>query len=108
MFINLKNFKNKLADLLDGYSDLKEQAKAKIVEQAKEDLEGYKKKEVVDALVIKGLKALAEKLASPILTIVIDYLIARVPVMTQRIYDHLKERVEGITTEKGKKKNGEK
>ena len=107
MFINLKNFKNKLAELLDGYSDLKEQAKEKIVQQAKEDLEGYKKKEVVDALVIKGLKALGEKLASPLLTIVIEYLIARVPVMTQKIYDHLKERVDGIT-EKGKKKNGEK
>ena len=107
MFINLRNFKNKLADLLDGYSDLKQQAKEKIVEQATADLEGYKKKEVVDALVIKGLKALAEKLGSPLLTIVIDYLIARVPALTQRIYDHLKERVEGIT-EKGKKKNGEK
>lgn len=105
MFINLKNFKNKLADLLDSYSDLKEQAKAKIVEQAKEDLEGYKKKEVVDALVVKGLKALATKLASPLLTLIIDYLIARVPVMTQKIYDHLKERVDGITKDK---ENGEK
>ncbi len=107
MFINLKNFKNKLADLLDGYSDLKEQAKEKIVEQASEDLAGYKKKEVVDALVVRGLKALAEKLASPLLTIIIDYLILRVPTMTQRIYDHLKARVDGITKDRDKE-NGEK
>lgn len=109
MFINLKNFKNKLADLLDGYSDLKEQAKEKIVDQASENLAGYKKKEVVDALVIKGLKALATKLSSPLLTIVIDYLILRVPAMTQKIYDHLKERVDGITVKDGEnKENGEK
>lgn len=109
MFINLKNFKGKLADLLDGYSDLKEQAKEKIVEQASEDLSGYKKKEVVDALVVKGLKALSDKLGSPLLTIVIDYLILRVPAMTQKIYDHLKERVDGITVkDKETKGNGKK
>lgn len=107
MFINLKNFKNKFSELLDGYSDLKEQAKEKIVEQASEDLAGYKKKEVVDALVVRGLKALSEKLASPLLTVIIDYLILRVPTMTQKIYDHLKARVDGITKDRDKE-NGEK
>lgn len=107
MFINLKNFKQKLGVLLDGYSDIKDQAKDKIIEQASENLAGYKKKEVVDALVVRGLKALAEKLASPLLTVIIDYLILRVPTMTQKIYDHLKARVDGITKDRDKE-NGEK
>ena len=82
-------------------------AKKQDIKECEKHLKNYKTIDSIDALVVKGLKALAEKLASPLLTIVIEYLIARVPVMTQKIYDHLKERVEGIT-EKGKKKNGEK
>lgn len=95
MFVNLRNFKEKLGELLDGYDELKEAVKDKIIEQASEDLEGYKKKEVVDALLIKGLTALKGKHA--LLDLIIEFFIKRVPDTTQKIYDKLRAKVEGIT-----------
>lgn len=95
MYINLKNFKNKLGEVLDKYSDLKETVKDKIIEQAKEDLEGYKKKEIVDALLVKGLQALKGKNA--LIDLIVEYFISRVPKTTQKIYDKLKAKVDGIT-----------
>ena len=95
MFINFKNFKNSLGETLDKYSDLKEQAKDKIIEQATTDLAGYKKKEVVDALLIKGLTALKGK--NTLVDLIIDFLIAKVPATTQKIYDKLQAKVKGIT-----------
>lgn len=97
MFINLKNFKNRLGEVLDKYSDLKEAVKDKIIEQAKEDLEGYKKKEVVDALLVKGLQSLKGKNA--LIDLIIDYFISRVSKTTQKIYDKLKAKIDGITEE---------
>jgi len=97
MFINKNTFKTKLGELLDNYSDLKDQVKDKIIEQAKEDLEGYKKKEVVDAFLVAQLTLLKGKNA--LLDILIDFFISRVPKTTQKIYDHLKAKIEGITKE---------
>lgn len=95
MFINKETFKTKLGKVLDKYSDLKEQVKDKIIEQAKTDLEGYKKKEIVDAFLIKELGLLKGKNA--LLDILVDFFIARVPKTTQKIYDQLKIKVDGIT-----------
>lgn len=95
MFINLKNFKNKLCEMLDRYSDLKEVAKEKIIEQATSDLAGYRKKEIVDTLLINGLKTLKGK--HKIIDFIIEYFISKVPYTTQKIYDQLKAKVSGIT-----------
>lgn len=95
MFINKETFKTKLGKILDRYSDLKDEVKDKIIEQAKTDLEGYKKKEIVDAFLVKELNLLKGKNA--LLDILVDFFISRVPKTTQKIYDQLKVKVEGIT-----------
>ena len=95
MIINKETFKTKLGKTLDKYSDLKDQVKDKIIEQAKTDLEGYKKKEIVDAFLVKELSLLKGK--NVLLDILVDFFISRVPKTTQKIYDQLKVRVEGIT-----------
>lgn len=98
MFINFKNFKEKLTNVLDRYSELREQAKDKIIEQAQEKLEGYEKKAIVDAFIIKELEVLKKTYPNVILVFIIDLLISRVPDMTQKIYDKLKAKIKGITT----------
>lgn len=98
MFINFKNFKEKLTNVLDRYSELREQAKDKIIEQAQEKLEGYEKKAIVDAFIIKELEVLKKAYPNVILVFIIDLLISRVPDMTQKIYDKLKAKIKGITT----------
>lgn len=95
MFICLKNFRSKLSEVLDKYSDLKDVVKDKIIEQATNDLAGYKKKEIVDIFLVNGLKTLKGK--HKIVDIVIDYFISKVPYTTQKIYEQLKVRVSGIT-----------
>ena len=95
MFINKESFKTKLGKVLDSYSEAKDRVKDKIIEQAKTDLEGYKKKEIVDAFLIKELGLLKGKNA--LLDILVDFFIARVPKTTQKIYDQLKVRIDGIT-----------
>lgn len=98
MFINFKNFKEKLTTVLDRYSELREQAKDKIIEQAQEKLEGYEKKAIVDAFIVKELEVLKKTYPNVILVFIIDLLISRVPDMTQKIYDKLKAKIKGITT----------
>lgn len=95
MFISLRNFRNKLGEMLDKYSDLKDTVKDKIIEQATSDLAGYKKKEIVDTLLVNGLNNLKGK--HKIVDFIIDYFISKVPCTTQKIYDQLKARVSGIT-----------
>lgn len=98
MFINFKNFKEKLTTVLDRYSELRERAKDKIIEQAQEKLEGYEKKAIVDAFIVKELEVLKKTYPNVILVFIIDLLISRVPDMTQKIYDKLKAKIKGITT----------
>ena len=61
MFINKNTFKAKLGEVLDKYSDLKDQVKDKIINLAKENLQGYEKKEIVDAFLVKELTLLKGK-----------------------------------------------
>ena len=95
MFINKETFKAKLETILDRYSELKDLVKDKIIEQAKTDLEGYRKKEIVDAFLIKELGLLKGKNA--LLDILVEFFISRVPKTTQKIYDQLKAKIDGIT-----------
>lgn len=97
MFLNVKSFKEKLGNLLEKYADLKELAKDRIIELATEKLEGYEKKSLVDALIIKELELLKKTYPNAILIFIIDFFIARVPVTTQKIYDKLKAKINGIT-----------
>ncbi len=91
------DFKAKLGEVLDKYSDLKDQVKDKIIDLAKENLQGYEKKEIVDAFLVKELTLLKGK--NVLLDILLDFFIARVPKTTQKIYDKLRAKIEGITKE---------
>lgn len=97
MFINKNTFKARLGEVLDKYSDLKDQVKDKIINLAKENLQGYEKKEIVDAFLVKELMLLKGK--NVLLDILLDFFIARVPKTTQKIYDKLRAKIEGITKE---------
>ena len=96
MFSSFTNFKEKISQCLDKYSDLKERVKEEILAQAKTNLKGYQKKEIVDGLLIKGLNLLIAQYNNKILTIILQYFISKVPTTTQRIYDELKNKIEEL------------
>lgn len=70
--------------------------KTKIIEQAKEELQGSEKKEKVDKAVIdfvlKNVKS-----GNPIINAFIGILIDYIPSVSQCVYEYLKKYVDGLT-----------
>lgn len=82
-------------------------AKDTIVELVKADVNGTEKKAILDKRITSQIIALFDgylKTKNPVLflikKIVLDYIIANVPAITQGIYNMIKTRVEGITDAK--------
>lgn len=80
------------------FKEVLEEARKKIIEQAKKNIPGVEKKAIVDeyivALINKKVKELEIK--NKWVLWLVDQIIDLVPVVTQLIYDFLKEKVEAL------------
>ena len=70
---------------------------AKILEYVNKELEGQEKKAQVDASVTTWLTDVVSKLGVVQQFLITQYVIPTVPVITQSIYDCIKQKVEGLT-----------
>lgn len=70
---------------------------AKILEYVNKELEGQEKKAQVDASVTTWLTDAVSKLGVVQQFLITQYVIPTVPVITQSVYDCIKQKVEGLT-----------
>lgn len=70
---------------------------SKILEYVNKELDGQEKKTQVDATITSWLTENALNLGTIQQFLVTQYFIPIIPVITQAIYDCLKQRIEGIT-----------
>ena len=70
---------------------------AKILEYVNKELEGQEKKAQVDAFVTTWLTDAVSKLGVVQQFLITQYVIPTVPVITQSVYDCIKQKVEGLT-----------
>lgn len=70
---------------------------SKILEYVNKELDGQEKKTQVDATITSWLTENALSLGTIQQFLVTQYFIPIIPVITQAIYDCLKQRIEGIT-----------
>lgn len=70
---------------------------SKILEYVNKELDGLEKKTQVDAAITSWLTDCVAKLGTVQQFIVTQYVIPTIPVITQAVYDCLKQKIEGIT-----------
>lgn len=71
-------------------------ATAKILEYVNKEIDGKEKKTQVDAVITSWVSDNITKLGAVQQFLVTQYIIPTVPVITQALYDCLKQRIEGL------------
>ncbi len=77
--------------------NLFEKTTSKILEYVNKELEGQEKKAKVDAAINEWLTDNITKLGTVQKFIVTQYLVPTIPIITQAIYNCLKQKIEGFT-----------
>lgn len=72
-------------------------ATSKILEYVNKEIDGKEKKTQVDAAITSWVSDNITKLGAVQQFLVTQYIIPTVPVITQALYDCLKQRIEGLT-----------
>ena len=71
-------------------------ARKEIIEQAKKNIPGPEKKAIVDEIIIHKIESLKFSCKNSIVLGIIDKVIEVIPLITQLIYEFLKEKVEEL------------
>ena len=80
------------------FKEVLEQARESIIEQAKKNIPGQEKKQAVDEIVVQFIRAKIATLEvkNGLILWLIDRIIELIPLVTQLVYDFLKEKVESL------------
>jgi len=71
-------------------------ARSEIITQAKANIPGHDKKEIVDRVVIFKIETFKDNCKNTIIKWILEKIIEVIPTVTQLIYDFLKEKIEEL------------
>ena len=80
----------------EAFSEILKVARDAIIAMAKENIPGIEKKEKVDLIVVAKILELTVNVKNGLVLWVINRIIDFIPVITQLIYDFLKEKIENL------------
>lgn len=95
---DLFTFKGQITDLFSATNirSIFDKAKTTIIEQVKEKYPGKEKMAVVEIAVSNAISNKAAGCTNKLVLWVVNLILKNVPVITQAIYDYLKEKVENL------------
>ena len=80
----------------ENFSSILKTAREEIIKKISANIPGAEKKELVDNAVIVKIREIRSKCKNKLVAWLIDQIIKVIPVVTQLIYDFLKEKVENL------------